>query len=90
MRTRKMHVSTPHGFAQMIARGIVDNFDPEHQPEEAAKLVELFHDLAMARSIITDARIGRCPLAVLRLAESDVAWLEAIADELEEMKFSNE
>jgi hypothetical protein len=90
MRTKRTNVSTPRGFAQMIARGIADNFDPKHQAKEAAKLVELFHDLAMARSIITDARIGRCPLAVSRLAESDVDWLESIADELDEIKFSNE
>jgi hypothetical protein len=90
MRTKRTNVSTPRGFAQMIARGIADNFDPKHQTKECAKLVEMFHDLAMARGIITDARIGKCPLAVLRLAESDVAWLEAIADELDEIKFSNE
>jgi hypothetical protein len=88
MKTRKkMRVSTPRGFARVLARGIRDNFDPEHQPEEAAKLVELFRDMAMTRDIITDANIAGSSLLERRLADSDSAWLDEIAAELEKMAF---
>jgi hypothetical protein len=67
---------TPIGVARISMRGIRANFAPDNQKAETEKLVELFHDMAMARD--ADGETGAD-----RLAAGDAIWLDAIASELE-------
>jgi hypothetical protein len=67
---------TPVGVARILIRGIRANFAPDSQEAETEKMVELFHDMAMARD--ADGETGPD-----RLAASDAIWLDAIAGELE-------
>jgi hypothetical protein len=82
MYARKNPIATPRGFARMLARGIRANFAPDCQEAEIVQWAELFHDMAMSRS--GDAEIGRGNPIEIRMATSDAAWLEEIADEFDE------
>jgi hypothetical protein len=80
---RSTKVLTPRGVAHLLSRGLRANFAPERQAVEANRLVDYLQDLTMSRA--TDGELPGCLPAAATQAERDADWLEAIADELEEL-----
>jgi hypothetical protein len=68
-------IQTPRGVASILARGIRANFAPPNQSSQFDHLVDLFHDMAMSRSMDGENQGDHW-------AQTDAQWLEELADEL--------